>query len=130
MRRISLSSDTFQRRVSSMLEDVKDQVMNASPVLSFQVDNSTDVSSCAQLLVFVRYIHSGDNIEEFPSCKCFLILQSCSGNVCGVCTHGVLAMMGSRSGFQKRFNNFLLKQKVHTVSFVHVCVLAELFLVL
>jgi len=65
-----------------MLEDVKDQVMNASPVLSFQVDNSTDVSSCAQLLVFVRYIHSGDNIEEFPSCKCFLILQSCSGNVC------------------------------------------------
>jgi len=30
MRRISLSSDKFQRRVSSMLEDVKDQVMNES----------------------------------------------------------------------------------------------------
>jgi len=44
--------------------------MKASPVFSFQVDESTDVtSSCAQLFVFVRYIHSGDIKEELLICK-------------------------------------------------------------
>ena len=45
-----------------MPEDVKDQVTNemktSTPMLF--VDQSIDVTSCAQLLVFVRYIHSGD----------------------------------------------------------------------
>jgi len=43
--------------------------MKASPVFSFQVDESTDVTSCAQLFVFVRYIHSGDIKEELLICK-------------------------------------------------------------
>jgi len=37
--------------------------MKAFPMFSFQVDESID-TSCAQLLVFVRYIHSGDIKEE------------------------------------------------------------------
>jgi len=45
-----------------MPEDVKDQVINetkASPIpMFFHVHEPTDVTSCAQLLVFVRYIHS------------------------------------------------------------------------
>jgi len=39
MRRISLSSDTFQSRISDMWEDVKDQVINevkTSPVFFFK----------------------------------------------------------------------------------------------
>jgi len=32
----------------------------------FQVDESTDVNSCAQLLVFVTYIHSGDIERGVP----------------------------------------------------------------
>ena len=55
-----------------MLEDVKKQVVNemkASPMFSFQVDESTDVSSCGQLLVFVRCIHSGGIKEEFLFCS-------------------------------------------------------------
>ena len=55
-----------------MSEDVKKQVVNeikASPMFSFQIDESTDVSSCAQLLVFIRYIHSGDVKEEFLFCS-------------------------------------------------------------
>jgi len=34
--------------------------------------------------------------------------------VCGVSTDGDPAMMGSRSGFQKKFKNLLSKQKVNT----------------
>jgi len=73
MRRISLSSDTIQRRISDMPKDVKDQVINgikASPTpMFFHVDESTDVTSCAQLLAFVRYIHSGDIEEELLFCE-------------------------------------------------------------
>ena len=61
MKQISLSIFTIHRHISDMLEDVKDQViieMKASPIFSLQVDVSTDVTSCAQLLVFVRFIYS------------------------------------------------------------------------
>ncbi|XP_068203661.1 zinc finger BED domain-containing protein 5-like [Palaemon carinicauda] len=34
-----------------------------------QLDESTDVSSCSQLLVFVRYINSGDIKDEFLFCS-------------------------------------------------------------
>ena len=64
LKQISLSNNAIQRRILDMSEDVKKQVVNeikASPMFSFQVDESTDVSSCAQLLVFVRYIHSGEH---------------------------------------------------------------------
>ena len=68
LKQISLSHNTIQRRILDMSENVKKQVVNeikASPKFLFQVDESTDVSSCAQLLVFVRYIHSDDIKEEF-----------------------------------------------------------------
>jgi len=37
-------------------------------MFSLQVDESSDVTSCAQLLVIVRYIHSGDIKVEFFFC--------------------------------------------------------------
>ena len=72
--------------------------MKTSPLFSLQVDETTDVALCAQLLVFVRYIHLGDIKEEFLFCselktttksadimekikKLFLIQQSCHGKV-------------------------------------------------
>jgi len=65
MRRISLSSNTNQRSISDMPEDVKDQVINemkasTTPLFSFGGDESTDVTPCTQLLVFVTYIQPGD----------------------------------------------------------------------
>ena len=43
--------------------------MKASPMFPFQVDDLTNVTSCAQLLFFVRYIHSGDIKAEFLFCE-------------------------------------------------------------
>ena len=90
-----------------MSEDVKKQVVNeikASPMFSFQVDELTDVGSCAQLLVFVRYIHSGDIKKEFLFCselnmtttsadmgkmKTFFEAHGLQWeDICGVCTDG------------------------------------------
>ena len=69
---VSLSNDTIKRRISLMATDDKQQVMaeiKSSPMLSIQVDKSTDVASCSQFLVFVRYIHMVDVKEEFLYCK-------------------------------------------------------------
>ena len=81
-----------------------------------QVDESTYVSSCTQLLVLVRYIHSRDIKEEFLFCneldtrttsadimekmKTFFEATGLQWeDVCGVCTDGASLMLGSRSGF-------------------------------
>jgi len=37
-----------------------------TPMFFFRVDKSTDVTSCAQLLVFVSCIHSGDIKRGVP----------------------------------------------------------------
>ena len=57
LRSISLSNDTVKNRISDMSEDILLQVVTAvksSPVYSLQLDESTDVESCAQLIVYVR----------------------------------------------------------------------------
>lgn len=54
---LSLSDNTVQRRITMMSEDIRDQVvdkMRSAGRFSLQVDESTDISSCAQLIAFVR----------------------------------------------------------------------------
>ena len=70
---VPLSNNTIQRRLSEMAEDIKQQIVaeiQAAPLKMFaiQLDESTDVARCAQLLVFVRYIKDGDFQEEFLVC--------------------------------------------------------------
>ena len=40
-----------------------------SPMYVMQLDESTDVSSCAQLMVFVRYIYNSIFMDEFLFCQ-------------------------------------------------------------
>lgn len=68
---IPLSNNTVQRRISEMSEEIKAQVINeikSAGLYSLQLDESTDVAFCSQLLVFARYIHSGEFKEEFLFC--------------------------------------------------------------
>ena len=121
-----------------MSEDVKKQVVNeikASPMFSFQVDELTDVGSCAQLLVFVGYIYAGDIKEEFLFCselnttttradimgkmKTFFEAHGLQWeDVCGVCTDGLPAMLGCRSGFTKKVKELAPEAK-GTHCFIH-----------
>ena len=63
---ISLSNNTVKKRISEMSQDILLQVVEeirSSPIFSLQLDESTDVSSCAHLLVYARYI-SENNLKE------------------------------------------------------------------
>ena len=119
---VPLSNSTIQRRISDMATDIKDQVVqeiksSAFGLFSIQLDESTDVASCSQLMVFARYVHAGSFKEEFLFCsplelttKASDILEKVSfffnsenllwDNICGCCTDGAPAMLGTKSGFQ------------------------------
>ncbi|XP_068211773.1 protein FAM200C-like [Palaemon carinicauda] len=124
IQQISLSKDTVKRRINEMPDDIKEKVIQeikSSPGGRFaiQLDESTDVSSCAQLLVFVRYVFLCDIKEDYLLCteletttKAEDVVEKLSSffkanrisweNCCGVCTDGAPAVLGSKSGFQMR----------------------------
>ena len=124
-----------------MSEDVKEQVMNemkASPMFSLQVDETINVASCAQVLVFVRYIHLRDVNEEFLFCSeqeattrsadimknietFFNTAKLQWKNVCGVFTDGATAMLDSHSSFRKKLET-CSSSKRYTLCYLQICV--------
>lgn len=70
---VPLSNDTIHSRISDMSTNILEQVIaeldSTQFPFSMQLDESTDISQCSQLLVFVRYIHSGSSKEEFLFCQ-------------------------------------------------------------
>ncbi|XP_068219980.1 protein FAM200C-like [Palaemon carinicauda] len=123
---VPLSNDTVHRRIVDMSEDVKQQVIAELKEASLgkfaiQLDESTDVAACAQLLVFVRYVTGQDFKEELLFChtlntttrgedifnevSLFFEKEGLSwNNVCACTTDGAPAMLGRRSGFRGRVN--------------------------
>ena len=121
---LPLSDNTVQRRISDMSTDIKDQVvseMKTAPlgIFALQLDETTDVANCAQLLAFTRYIKDNDFKEEILFCHpleastkgadIFELVNSffeSEGlewkNLCGCTTDGAPAMLGSQSGFKTR----------------------------
>ena len=72
IQQVPLSNDTIKKRISLMSTDVKQHVIaeiRTSPMFAVQLDKSTDIAPCSQLLVFVQYIHKEDVKEEFLYCN-------------------------------------------------------------
>ena len=116
---LSVSDNTVQRSISLMSEDIQNQVidqMKSAGSFALQLDESTDISSCAQLIAFVRYVHNSAFKDEF---LCILDLPFRTRGkdifktidtffkandikwelLCGLCTDGAPAMLGHSSGF-------------------------------
>uniref|UniRef100_UPI00358ED38C zinc finger BED domain-containing protein 5-like n=1 Tax=Myxine glutinosa TaxID=7769 RepID=UPI00358ED38C len=123
----TLSNNTVQRRIADLSSDIKEQVIAeikdaAFGLFSIQLNESTDVSSCSQLLAFVRYV-KGDSIkEEFLFCRSLErntravdVMEKVTEffdheelnwhNLCGVCTDGAPAIQVAKSGFQALVRN-------------------------
>ena len=66
-------SNIIQSRIEDLGQDILNQVLDkirASQVkISLQIDETTDVSHYAQLLVFARYVSGDTYKEEFLFCE-------------------------------------------------------------
>ena len=119
---VSLSNRTIQRKIEDMAADIRDQVVQeiksaAFGLFSIQLDESTDVASCSQLMVFEKYAHLNGFKVEIPFCSrlekptkavdsfekvsSFLKAENLLWeNLCGCCTNGAPGMLGTKSKFE------------------------------
>ena len=136
LKAIPLSNNTVKRRIAAMSEDIKEQVIteinkSAFGLFAIQLDESVDVSSVSQLMVFIRYAVDTSVKEEILFCcalntstKASDVMEKVDhffnengifwNNLCGVCTDGAPAMLCSKSGFQA-----LVQTKATGVMFTH-----------
>ena len=120
-----------------MSEDIKEQISaeikdkSLFVLFSIQIEESVVVASVSQLMVFVRYAVSTSVKEELLFCSALDTNTKASDvmekvdhffnengiawkNLCGVCTDGAPALLGSKSGFRA-----LVQKKTPNVLFTH-----------
>ena len=112
-----------------ILKQVADEIRTSKAKISIQLDESTDVSNCAFLLVYYRYVHAGDLKEEFLMCESletttkavdvlekmdhFFQQNNISWNHVGsLCTDVAPSMLGAKSGF----TTLVKKRAPHIIS--------------
>jgi zinc finger BED domain-containing protein 5/7/8/9 len=127
---LSISNNTVKRRIVDMSEDVLEQIgekVNLSPYFSIQLDESTDIASQAQLLVYIRYLDHSNFTENLLFCK--PLVANTTGEVIfnclnmffvdncldwskyvDVCTDGATACTGYKSGATKQIHCFIHRQ--------------------
>jgi hypothetical protein len=80
LKTITLSNNTVMRRIESVSEDIKEQLLiriKCSPKLALQIDEATD-AGFAQLLLFVRCCFE-ENIQE-ELMFCLPLSERCTGS--------------------------------------------------
>ena len=132
---VPLSNDIISSRICDLSKDILQQVIAdikaSATKVSLQLDESTDVSLCSQLLVFVRYVKEKEVVKEFLICellkittkavdifnivKEFFLNHEMSLDMVGsLCTDGALTMLGNKSGFASR-----VKKEVPHITVTH-----------
>ena len=143
VKKVPLSADTadIRRRISKIGQDIKCQLNDRvkRKKIALQLDESTDVSGLAQLIVFVRYIANGKPEENFLMCAS--LLKICTGEdifsavdtkvkndglswkqCISICIDGAGAMAGKHKGFLAR-----VLQVAPRINFTHCIIHRENF---
>ncbi|XP_037773365.1 protein FAM200B-like, partial [Penaeus monodon] len=107
---VPISDTTVSRRIS----DIAD--LQTAGEFAIQLDEGTDISNCAVLLVYVRYVHEDDFLEDMLCCltlpthssgsEIYRVLNDCIvgkyklkwANYKGITTDGAANMTGKKSG--------------------------------
>lgn len=119
---VSLSDSTVSRRILVMANDVKETVIEqikSSIFFALQMDESTDVTNFAQLMVYCRFLHGNEIKEDFLFCESllstttsveifnkvndFITKHGLDWLKCvGICSDGARAMTGKHGGVVTR----------------------------
>lgn len=138
IKQVPLSNDTVKRRILMCSDNIENELIRRiklSPYFSLQLDESTDISSLAVLLVFVRYIYNNEIHEDILICddldtntsgsaifekinSFFLAHKLDWRKVVDVCSDGAKAMVGCVSGVVSR-----IKEVAHPTFSSSHCVL-------
>lgn len=136
---IPLSNDTVGRRIADISNDQLDQLISrikASPMFSIQLDETTDITKLAQLMVYVRYTFEENIHEDFLFCRPLESYTSgeaifkkineffeVSGlewkNCVGVCTDGAAAMTGRVKGLKALIQSVISTPVTFTHCMIH-----------
>lgn len=143
---VSLSRMTVQRRVDEIADDIKQQMQTLAKSFfhySIALDESTDVSDTAQLLVFVRGVDSSFQITEelaglvsmrgqTTGIEIFNSVKSVIDDLglpwallSGVTTDGAPAMVGSTNGFVGHLRHHLRSLGCDQTLFAHHCIIHQ-----
>lgn len=142
---ISLSRNTITRRVEDIGGDLMSQLQIKSKTFKFfslALDESTDLTDTAQLLIFIRGIDTDYNItEELASLESisgtttgadiFEKVNSCITNLgltweklCSITTDGAPNMVGRNTGLIGRIAELTTSKMVETPIFLH-CIIHQ-----
>jgi len=120
--KIPLSNNSVKRRIDTMASNIEEILVTQLKMcsnFSLQVDESTDITNMAQLLVFIRYDYDNVLNEEYLFCKSlesntnaeniFKIIDDYLSTLglpwkkcVGICTDGAQAMCGKLTGLVSR----------------------------
>lgn len=134
LKSIPFSDNTIKRRIDDMAGDIREQIvekLKKSPYFALQFDESTDVTDCAQFVVFVHFEADESIIEDILFCKALsanttgqciydLFLESTRDyeidwtKCIAICSDGAKAMTGNKSGLVAK-----LKSVMPNVTWIH-----------
>ncbi|KAK5863610.1 hypothetical protein PBY51_000631 [Eleginops maclovinus] len=121
LKQIPLSNDTMSKRINDIANDMKCQLIERvkNSRFSLQLDESTDLTNVAHLMVFIRYSHDGKLHEDMLCCS--PMEGRCTGGdifnclngwmeetgldwdkCISICTDGAGAMMGKHKGLKAK----------------------------
>ena len=133
---VPMSNNVVKLRIDNISENILKQVMEelaTSPFpFSLQLDESTDVSYCSQLVCYVRYVNGNEIKEEFLFCEPLLetaktsdVFQKVNNffvkqnfdwkkKIGSICMDGAPAILGNKSG-----SAALVKKEAPNVTVTH-----------
>ncbi|XP_076592490.1 LOW QUALITY PROTEIN: protein FAM200A-like [Chaetodon auriga] len=136
---VPLSNNTVSQRIHDIADNLEEQLVSRlkkAGCFSIQLDESTDVSDCATLLVYVRYPWENDFMEDLLCClnipmgttgeDIFRVLNDYMiksgldwGNCAGVTSDGAANMTGRKSGVVARIKEAAGKEITWNHCFIH-----------